>query len=551
MKLLLPLVLRRAPGFLLALALSVLTLAAGAGLLGVSGWFLTGAALAGAAGGFELFAPSAAVRGLSFLRIGARYGERMTGHAVTLAMLSELRSTLFARLIPLVPMKGVAGRTGDFVARLTADIEALDMVMLQAVLPLLTACTAAAGLALMLWLTLPEAVPVGVAGFALTALAVPLALVLGGRRIGAATVAASSDLRVAALDAVDGHADLVALGATEAGIARFAEAAAGLRAARLAEARRVALGPALAQLGAGLTMAATLWLGLGALAEGRISGPVLTGVLLAILGLFEVTGPILRGAGRIGSALAASRRVSDIVATVPSIRDPLVPARLPGEGALVIDRVSYGYGIDRPVLADISLEAQPGERIAILGASGSGKSTLLGLIMRLDDVGAGAIRFGGIDIRDAALADLHSHIALLTQDAPVFIGTVRDNLRIGSPFADDATLYTALGNARLAEFVRSLPEGLDTWLGESGATLSAGQARRLCLARTLLSPARLILLDEPTAGLDGETEAEFLGDLLTATEGRTLVVATHAALPRAAVDRIFKFDDGRLVEASR
>ncbi len=549
MRLLWPLVRRRAPGFLLALFLSVATLAAGAGLLGVSGWFLTGAALAGIGATFELFAPSAAVRGLSFLRIGARYGERMSGHATTLAMLSELRAALFARLIPLVPLKGVAGRTGDFVARLTADIEALDMVMLQAVLPLATAVTAALGLAAMLWLTLPDAVPVGLAGFALTALAVPLALVLGGRRIGTATVAASADLRIAALDGIDGHADLTALGAVEAGAARFAEAAASLRTAKLAEARRIALGPAFAQLGAGLTMATTLWLGLGAVEAGRISGPVLTGVLLAILGLFEVTGPILRGAGRIGSAMAASRRVSAIVTAEPAIRDPLAPARLPHDGTLVIDRVSYGYGDDRPVLQDLSLEARPGERIALLGASGSGKSTLLSLVMRLDDVGAGAIRFGGIDIRDAALADLHTHVALLTQDAPVFIGTVRDNLRIGSPFADDATLYTALGNARLDGFVRGLPQGLDTWLGEAGATLSAGQARRLCLARTLLSPARLILLDEPTAGLDGETEAELLGDLLTATEGRTLIVATHAALPHAAVDRVFSFENGRLVAA--
>ncbi len=548
MTLLWPLIRRRLPGFLLALFLSVATLAAGAGLLGVSGWFLTGAALAGAGATFELFAPSAAVRGLSFLRIGARYGERMTGHAATLAMLSELRAALFARLIPLVPLRGVAGRTGDFVARLTADIEALDMVVLQALLPLLTAVTAALGLALMLWLTLPEAIPVGIAGFALTALAVPLALVLAGRGIGTATVAASSDLRIAALDGIDGHADLTALGAVAAGSARFAEAATRLRRARLAEARRVALGPALAQLGAGLTMAATLWLGLGALEAGRISGPVLTGVLLAILGLFEVTGPILRGAGRIGSALAASRRVSELVNAEPAIRDPQVPARLPHDGTLVLDSVGYGYDNARPVLDGVSLTVRPGERVAILGTSGSGKSTLLSLVMRLADVGSGAIRFGEIDVRDAALSDLHTHIALLTQDAPVFIGTVRENLRIGSPFADDATLYTALGNARLDGFVRGLPEGLDTWLGESGATLSAGQARRLCLARTLLSPARLILLDEPTAGLDGETEAELLGDLLTATEGRTLIVATHAALPDGAVDRVLRLDQGRLVE---
>ena len=283
--------------------------------------------------------------------------------------------------------------------------------------------------------------------------------------------------------------------------------------------------------------------------DGRLAGPVLAGVLLAILALFEVTGPILRGAARLGSALAAGRRIEALVSAEPSVRDPLAPARLPGLGTLEIAAAGYAYDSGRPVLADISLTAKPGERIALIGASGSGKSTLLSLIMRLDDVTSGAIRYGGIDIRDATLADLRAHIALLTQDAPVFIGTVRDNLRIGSPFADDATLHAALGNARLDGFVRSLPNGLDTWLGESGATLSAGQARRLCLARTLLSPARVILLDEPTAGLDGETEAEFLGDLLVAVEGRTLILATHAAVDHAAVDRVLRLEGGRLVSA--
>jgi len=225
-----------------------------------------------------------------------------------------------------------------------------------------------------------------------------------------------------------------------------------------------------------------------------------------------------------------------------------VPARLPHGGALTIDRVSFGYA-ERTVLDEVSLEVREGERIAILGESGSGKSTLLGLIVRLADVGKGSIRLAGLDLRDVATADLRAHIVLLTQDAPVFLGTIRDNLRIGSPFADDATLYTALGNARLDEFVRSLPEGLDTWLGQSGETLSAGQARRLCLARTLLSPAEIVLLDEPTSGLDPDMEAEFLGDLIAATEGRTLLLATHAVLPEHAIDRVFRLEAGRLSEA--
>lgn len=544
-----PLLMRRARRLLLALALSALTLAAGAALLGVSGWFLTGAALAGAAGGlsFDLFAPSAAVRGLSFLRIGARYGERMTSHVVTLELLSDLRVDVFRKLIPLVPLQGAARRTGDIVARLTADIEALDLVLLQAGLPLATALFGAVGLSVLLMLTLPEALPVALGGFAVTAIALPLALVAGGRRSGAARVEASARLRVTMLDSVDGHADLVAFGALAEDARRFEAAASALAAARLTESRRAALGPALTQLGAGLTMVATLWLGLHAVAQGRLSGPVLVGLLLAILALFEVTGPILRGAARIGGAVAAGRRVRAITRAEPRVRERHDPLPLPGEGRLEIETIRYGHAPGRAVLDGVSLTLAPGERVALVGESGSGKSTLLGLLVRLDDVEAGCIRYGGVDIRDVGLAALRRRIAMLTQDAPIFIGTVRDNLRIGDPDADDAALMAALGRARLSDFLASLPHGLDTWLGEAGATLSAGQARRLCLARALLAPARLLLLDEPTAGLDPETERSFLADLAAATEGRAVILATHAVLPHGAVERSIHLQEGRIV----
>lgn len=183
-----------------------------------------------------------------------------------------------------------------------------------------------------------------------------------------------------------------------------------------------------------------------------------------------------------------------------------------------------------------------------MGPSGAGKSTLLHLLLRLEDPQAGQVRFGGCDARACAQADWHRRIALLSQDAPVFLGTLRTNLLIGDPDADDAALWRALDAARLGDFVRGLPDGLDTWAGETGSQLSAGQARRLCLARALLSPAAVIVLDEPTAGLDGEAEAAFFTDLAGAVGGRAVVLATHAALPPGAVDRRFVLQGGRLQE---
>jgi ATP-binding cassette subfamily C protein CydC len=208
--------------------------------------------------------------------------------------------------------------------------------------------------------------------------------------------------------------------------------------------------------------------------------------------------------------------------------------------------VHFSYDAGAPVLNGVTLSVSAGERIAITGPSGGGKSTLLRLLLRLSEPQGGDIRIGNTPLHQIAAADVHAHMALLSQDSPVFIDTIRNNLRIARPLADDEAIWTALEAARLASFVASLPQGLDTVLGESGRTLSAGQMRRLCLARTLLSEATVILLDEPTNALDRANELAFFETLTSATRGRTLIMVTHAALPDGTVDRVLGMRNGRL-----
>lgn len=531
---------RRALGLSAALALAILTLVAGVALLGVSGWFLTSAFLASSVAPFNLFGPSASIRALSMLRIGARYGERVTGHEATLRLLSDLRRWLFLRMIPLNPERLGRLRGGDLVARLTADVDALDTVFLFAFAPIATALVGGAVLAVVFHIVLPPAAWIMGTALLLAALGVPVWLVRRSRRPGAAVAQTSGDLRASVLDAVEGHADLIAFDATDLAHARFTHAAHDAGTARLRLARAAADGQACVQALAGLSAVGVLAAGIVALRADSLSAPWMVGMVLATLAIFEVVAPIMRGATRLSVAAAAATRIEALTDGPPGPTDPAVPRNVSGQGVLAFEQVRYGYDTARPVLDGFSMRIAPGERVALVGASGAGKSTVLQLLLRLDDVQGGAITVDGVDIREMAQADWHRQVAWLAQDAPIFLGTIRDNLRIGDPLADDARCLRMLDHARLGEFVRGLPQGLETWLGEAGGTLSAGQARRLCLARALLSPARLIVLDEPTTGLDRDNELAFFQDIVHATQGRTVLLVTHAQLPAGTVDRIIR-----------
>lgn len=534
-----------------ALALALITLAAGTGLLGVSGWFITSAALAGAGVAFNLFAPSALVRGLSMVRIVSRYSERLVGHDVTLRLLADLRVWLFDRLVPLAPGRLAGLRGGDLVSRLTGDVDALDTVFLQAIVPLATTLLLATVLAIVFWFALPSAALALVVGVMLATLVVPAWLVWRSLAPGQAQVQAQAAMRATVLDCIEGHADLTALGVTDGALQGFAGAAHDASRARLRQASITADGLAAVQVVSGLCVLTLLALGLPALAAGTLNGPWLAGMLLATVGLFETTGPIARGAARLGAAVAAARRMLALAEMHPAVSDPVAAMPLPGDGALTFEDVVFAHGAGRPVLSGLTMQVAPGERVAIVGPSGIGKSTLLNLALRIEDPQQGQVRFGGIDLRDARQAELHQRIAVLGQDAPVFLGTIRANLQIGAPLASDDDLWRVLDAARLGTHVRQLPQGLDTWTGEGGYTLSAGQARRLCLARALLSPAPVLALDEPTAGLDRATELEFLTDLAVATAGRTVLLVTHAQIPDGTVDRILRLEGGRIAAEER
>lgn len=307
-----------------------------------------------------------------------------------------------------------------------------------------------------------------------------------------------------------------------------------------------ALAAASVQILAALALVGTLWTGLVAHSAGTLDAAIFVGLVLAVIGSFEATSVIVRSVGKSAAALAAAERLSEIANLPPAIVDPIQSASFPKGQTLGVSDINFSYDDGTPVLSGVTFAVEPGERIAITGPSGGGKSTLLRLLLRLHEPLRGEIRVGETPLQNIESANIHAHMALLSQDSPVFIDTIRENLRIARPNADDGAIHAALAAARLDSFVASLPDGLGTMLGEAGRTLSAGQMRRLCLARTLLSDAPIILLDEPTNALDRANEVAFFEALAESTRGRTVILVTHADIPEGTVDRVLEMRNGKL-----
>ncbi|MCS3744800.1 ATP-binding cassette subfamily C protein CydC [Xanthomonas arboricola] len=540
---------RHAWRLLLSALLVLVTMLAGVGLLSLSGSFLTAAALAGVAGmgaGFNFFSPSAGIRALTFARIVSRYGEKLIGHDATLRIARDLRVWFFRRALPLAPGRLSATRTGDLLARLMSDIGEVDGLSVRALAPLsallgiwLAGAVAAA-------LIYPPAALLLLALGGLIGGLVPWQVARGGAQREQLRAQHRTALRTQAFEGLEGAADLAAVDAQGAWLHRLHATAAAVGQGDRLQRRRLIAGNLLHAVCAAFGLAGMLWLALHAAERGLIAADMAAGLVFLTMALLEVWAGAGLALQSLQSARVAARRLQVIVDQAPSVDDPVQAIDMPRTGTLQLQQVSFAWpGGVRPVLHALDLTLAHGERIAISGDSGSGKSTLSALLLRLWDPQAGQVRYAGIDLRDCAQAQWHRRIAWLPQNAPVFAGSARENLAIGDAAADDAAMWQALEQVRLHDWARA-QRGLDTWVGENGATLSAGQARRLALARALLRDAPILLLDEPTDGLDVDTAHALLLDLAAALGERSLVMITHDSVPAGVVHRHYRMRDGTL-----
>ncbi|WP_454856965.1 thiol reductant ABC exporter subunit CydC [Rhizobium binxianense] len=529
----------RRRSLLLGTALSAATVVAGIALLGLSGWFITATAIAGlsaaAAVTFDVFAPAAGIRLLAILRTAARYGERLTTHDATLAVLAALRERLFRGWAEAGAARALLHRPAKLLFRLTADIDALDSLYLRVLVPAAVAIGTALAASLALGLVHPL---FGLAfGLFLAAAGLGIPLVAGrmARRHARRRAYGVEALRSRVVDLVAGQTDLVMAG-------RLADQKDAIAAADryTAEAddqlNRIDTGVA---LGFGLVSTILLVASLLAVAalagEKMITAPVAALALLVAFAAVEPFAALRRGALELGRTLLAARRIAPRLSA--GIENPAPRAPMSGLAFELVHVSAFHEGSDAPALRDVTLALGRGERLAVVGGSGAGKSTLLAVLAGELQPSAGTVSSNAT--------------TLLTQKTELFQDTLRGNLLLADPYADDADLRGALIAAGLLGDVEAMPLGLDAPLGEGGLGLSGGQSRRLALARLFLRDTPVWLLDEPTEGLDGATARDVLRRLVQKAEGRALVIATHIRREAAIADRIAVIDGGRIKEVSR
>lgn len=534
---------------LLGIVLAIVTLLASIGLLTLSGWFLSASAVVGVAGiySFNYMLPAAGVRGAAIIRTAGRYFERLVSHDATFRVLQHLRVFTFSKLLPLSPAGLARFHQGELLNRVVADVDTLDHLYLRVISPLVGALVVilvvTVGLSV---LDVTLALTLG-GIMLLTLLVMPPLFYRAGKPAGESMTRLRGQYRQQLTSWLQGQAELMLFNASDRYRQQLEKTEARWLDAQRRQAELTALSQALMLLIGGIAVIAMLWL-----ASAGVGGDTQPGALIALfvfcaLAAFEALAPVTGAFQHLGQVIASAKRITQITEQEPEVSFNQGESQKLDRVSLSLNQVTFSYPQQpSPALEKISLQIEAGEHIAILGRTGCGKSTLLQLLTRAWDPAEGKILLNNQPLAQLNEATLRQAMSVVPQRVHLFSATLRDNLLLASPGASDARLAETLERVGLAKLLED--SGLNSWLGEGGRQLSGGELRRLAIARALLHDAPLMLLDEPTEGLDATTESQILDLLAEVMREKTVLMVTHRLRGLARFNQIIVMDNGKIIE---
>ncbi len=550
---------------LIGLVLSVTTLMAGIGLLSLSGWFLSAAAVAGltlaTAQAFNYFTPGGGVRILSIMRTASRYCERLTTHEATFRLLTQLRVWAWQKVYPLSAknMKGL--RQGELLNRLVADIDTLDHVYLKLITPMLSALIMLCGLFLFVaWIDIKLALML-CGSLLLIWLIMPWIFYFLGQKPGIELIRSKRFLRIRILEFVQGLAEISLFGATDRFRRQIAKSESAFLESQQVMANVMALSQAALILCHGLVMVLILYLAASGIGDHQPPGPMFAMIAFMVLACIEMLMPIAGAFQHLSACETAARRVNKLVDQPSGIGYPDQNDMRVTRGVLELKDIVFSYNErDGQVLKGINLSVHPGEKVALLGKTGCGKSSLLSLITREWEPDSGTLLLDGVMINTYSQKALTDGLSIMSQRIYLFSGTLRDNLTLAqsdytksgndtdqkiAQKTNDQELIAVLEKVGLSTLTKG-ESPLDTWIGEGGRQLSGGEQRRIGLARVFLRDSPLLLLDEPTEGLDKRTEREILSLLFEFAADKTVLMISHRLTAMPRMDTIHLMEHGTL-----
>ena len=534
---------------LLGIVLAIVTLLASIGLLTLSGWFLSASAVVGVAGiySFNYMLPAAGVRGAAIIRTAGRYFERLVSHDATFRVLQHLRVFTFSKLLPLSPAGLARFRQGELLNRVVVDVDTLDHLYLRVISPLVGALVVilvvTVGLSV---LDVTLALTLG-GIMLLTLLVMPPLFYRAGKPAGESITRLRGQYRQHLTSWLQGQAELMLFNASDRYRQQMEKTEARWLDAQRRQAELTALSQALMLLIGGIAVIAMLWL-----ASAGVGGDTQPGALIALfvfcaLAAFEALAPVTGAFQHLGQVIASAKRITQITEQEPEVVFPQGEGQTLDRVSLRLHQVTFSYPQQpSPALEKVSLQIEAGEHIAILGRTGCGKSTLLQLLTRAWDPAEGEILLNNQPLGQFNEATLRRAMSVVPQRVHLFSATLRDNLLLASPGASDARLAQTLERVGLAKLLED--SGLNSWLGEGGRQLSGGELRRLAIARALLHDAPVMLLDEPTEGLDATTESQILDLLAEVMREKTVLMVTHRLRGLARFNQIIVMDNGKIIE---